>query len=78
MHHSFIPTFMSRRLWQCVVVLVLGLAIFFIAAPADAQSPAVRYERALAREKAARAMTRWIFCVLLRRKKPENALRRST
>ena len=58
MHHSFIPTSIPRgRVWQCVIAIVLGLAIFFIARPADAQSPAVRYERALAREKAARAMT---------------------
>ena len=58
MHHSFIPTSIPRgRVWQCVIAIVLGLAIFFIARPADAQSPAVRYERALAREKAARTMT---------------------
>src|SRR5262245_49529491 len=58
MYHSFIPTSIPRgRVWQCVIAIVLGLAIFFIARPADAQSPAVRYERALAREKAARAMS---------------------
>jgi N-acetylmuramoyl-L-alanine amidase len=58
MHHSFIPTSNSRwRVWQCILAIVLGLAIFFIARPAEAQSPSVRYERALAREKAARAMT---------------------
>ena len=37
--------------------IVLGVAILFVAAPASAQSAAVRYERALAREKAARAIT---------------------
>jgi N-acetylmuramoyl-L-alanine amidase len=58
MHLPINPFSIPRsRIWQCLVVIVLGLAIFFIAAPADAQSPAVRYERALAREKAARAMT---------------------
>src|SRR6188474_1988858 len=57
MHHSFITVVPRGRVLQCLVAIVLGLAIFFIAAPADAQSPAVRYERALAREKAARAMT---------------------
>jgi N-acetylmuramoyl-L-alanine amidase len=57
MHHSFIRTVPRGRLWQCVIVIVLGLAIFFMAKPAEAQSPAVRYERALAREKAARTMT---------------------
>ena len=57
MHHSFITVVPRGRVSQCLVAIVLGLAIFFIAAPADAQSPAVRYERALAREKAARTMT---------------------
>ena len=57
MHHSFITVVPRGRVLQCLVAIVLGLAIFFIAAPADAQSPAVRYERALAREKAARTMT---------------------
>ena len=56
--HSSISSFIPRgRVRQCIVAIVLGLAIFFMAQPADAQSPAVRYERALAREKAARAMT---------------------
>ncbi len=57
MHHSFITVIPRGRVLQCLVAIILGLAIFFIAAPAHAQSPAVRYERALAREKAARAMT---------------------